>query len=179
MKDHFGKRYGNVTVTGQATYDSNDEYTRKVVYEITCDCGNKKAVHEAALDAGYYKDCGCVAGLSRRRKHVGQTYHGMTVAGVKPGDANTTKRFLVRCPDCTNTFECDARQLKFGNFSHHVCVAPGAKSALVEKSRLLLNEIENYPLETAPPLILDHLDILITEVKRQTALATTSGGGHE
>jgi len=172
MTDHYGKRYGNITVTGQATYDSDDEYTRKLVYTITCDCGNTKQVPSPILDMGYYKDCGCVAGLSRRKHLEGQVFHGAMILGIKHGDTNNTKKFLVRCPDCTCSFECDARQLKFGNFSHHVCVAPGEKSDLIERCNLLLAEATKYPLETAPPFILDHLDLLLTEMKRQASLAS-------
>jgi len=172
MDDHYGNRYGNITVTGQATYDSADEYTRKIEYEITCDCGTKKTVTARSLDLNAYQDCGCVAGLSRRKDLIGKVFHEKTVLGVKPGDNNNPKMFLVRCLNCTNTFECTARQLKFDDFSHHVCVAPTEKNELVEKTKLLLMEVEKYPLETVPLFIIDHLDLLLTEMKRQASLAS-------
>ena len=166
MIDHYGRRYGNIVVTGQATYDSADEYTRKLEYEITCDCGNKKTVPAKTLDANPYPDCGCVAGFSRRKDLVGKVFHEKTVLGFKPGDSNKPKMFLLRCPSCTDTFECTARQLKFGDFSHHVCVAPTEKNELIRKAKEFLIAVEQYPGKAIPPLISTVLDSLSAELKR-------------
>lgn len=118
----LGQRFERLTVTKRIIDDKDH-----VMWEATCDCGNKIIVRGDSLRTGHTRSCGClqkeVVGSINKKDLVGQKFGRLTVIKQSQRkDSSGNYYWFCNCECGTTNQEVSGHHLVQGNISSCGCM---------------------------------------------------------
>lgn len=114
--DLTGRRYGRLTVVGQAERKGVSRTSR---WTCQCDCGRSHEASSSDLEEGKVTSCGCAKRDSRSYNLIGFRFHNLVVKGIEL-DIAKRGRVRWRCDcDCGQSVLVNSGSYLYGGLVHH------------------------------------------------------------
>lgn len=130
-KDLTGRRFGRLTVVGEAEKTKNG----KRYWLCRCDCGRECWVEGYHLKSGHTKSCGCYRRELPRKRAMsltGMRFGKLTVLGPENEDGSSGY-WRCRC-DCGNEIVCRGENLRSGNTKSCGCLRETVRRENMKKA---------------------------------------------